>query len=313
MHRALWTWARLAGVAATFAVLVWRLGADPFVDGIRTVDGTALGAAIAITVFTTVCAAWRWKTVARGLGVDLPLPIAVAAYYRSMFLNVTLPGGVIGDVHRGISHGREVHDVGRGLRAVWWERSAGQLVQALMTLVVLVTLPSPVQSAMPLVVLAVVVAVAAIALLARLRPGSGWAPWARLWSGVAGDVRAGLLAGRAWLVITLASALAVAGYVATFLIAARTAGATASLTVLLPLAMVVMLAMVLPNVAGWGPREGATAWLFSAAGLGADLGVATAVVFGVMTLVASLPGAVVLVVAWLRGTPMPGMREAADV
>ena len=54
------------------------------------------------------------------------------------------------------------------------------------------------------------------------------------------------------------------------------------------------------NVGGWGPREGVAAWVFAAAGLGADQGVATAVVYGVMALVANLPGAVVMVVAWLR-------------
>jgi hypothetical protein len=58
--------------------------------------------------------------------------------------------------------------------------------------------------------------------------------------------------------------------------------------------------MVLPSVAGWGPREGATAWAFGAAGLGAERGVETAVVYGVLVLVASLPGAAVLVVAWFR-------------
>ena len=101
MSRTVWTWARLAGAAATFAVLVWRLGTGPFLDGVRTVDGRALAAAAGIAVLTTVCCAWRWKIVARGLGIDLPLPAAVAAYYRSQFLNVTLPGGVVGDVHRG--------------------------------------------------------------------------------------------------------------------------------------------------------------------------------------------------------------------
>ena len=41
------------------------------------------------------------------------------------------------------------------------------------------------------------------------------------------------------------------------------------------------------------------------AGLGADQGVATAVVYGVLVLVASLPGAAVLLVAWLRRRPGP--------
>jgi hypothetical protein len=48
-----------------------------------------------------------------------------------------------------------------------------------------------------------------------------------------------------------------------------------------------------------------TAWAFVAAGLGARQGVATAVVFGVMVVVASLPGAAVLVIAWLRRTRSP--------
>ena len=60
----------------------------------------------------------------------MPLRTAVPAYYRSQFLNTTLPGGILGDVHRGVVHGRDVGDVGRGLRAVAWERTAGQVVQA---------------------------------------------------------------------------------------------------------------------------------------------------------------------------------------
>jgi hypothetical protein len=233
----------------------------------------------------------------------------VAAYYRSLFLNVTLPGGVVGDVHRGVSHGRDAGDVGRGLRAVAWERSAGQVVQAVLTVAVLLALPSPVQSSMPLVLIAVVVAVLGVVLVARARPGGGLSRWARIRSAVAGDVRDGLLARRAWVGIALASALVVAGHTATFLIAARTAGITAPPSRMLPLALLVMLAMVLPNVAGWGPREGVTAWTFGAAGLGAEQGVATAVVYGVMVLVASLPGAAVLVVAWFRRSRFPRPPE----
>ena len=311
MSRTAWAWARLAGAAVTFTVLVWRLGTGPFLDGVRTVDGRALAAASGLAVLTTVCCAWRWKIVARGLGIDLPLPAAVAAYYRSLFLNVTLPGGVVGDVHRGVSHGRDVSDVGRGLRAVAWERSAGQAVQVILTVVVLLVLPSPVRSSMPLVAIALVAAVVGVILVARGRPGGGRSRWARVRSAVAGDIRDGLLARRAWLGIALASALVVGGHALTFLIAARTAGTTAPASRMLPLALLVMLAMVLPSVAGWGPREGATAWVFGAAGLGADRGVATAVVYGVMVLVATLPGAVVLVLGWFRRHRLRGRPESS--
>jgi hypothetical protein len=224
--------------------------------------------------------------VARGLGVDLRLGTAVAAYYRSIFLNVTLPGGVVGDVHRGISHGRDTSDVGRGLRAVAWERSAGQVVQLVLTVAVLLVVPSPVRGAMPLVAVALLAAAGGVALVMRVRPTR--------------ELRAGLLARRAWPAVVLASALVVAGHAVTFLIAARTAGATAPASEMLPLALLVLLGAALPNVGGWGPREGVTAWAFAAAGLGASRGVATAVVYGVMVFVASLPGAVVLLAAWVR-------------
>jgi glycosyltransferase 2 family protein len=309
MSRTMWAWAHLAGAAVTLAVLVWRVGASPFLDGIRTVDARALAAATGLAVLTTVCCAWRWKLVARGLGIELPLPTAVAAYYRSLFLNVTLPGGVVGDVHRGVSNGRDVQDVGRGLRAVAWERSAGQVVQGLVTIVVLLALPSPVRSAMPFVAIALVVAVVAVVLAARVRPSEGRPGWARFRRAAAGDIRHGLLARRAWPGIALASFVAVAGHAVTFVIAARSAGATAPVSRMLPLALIAMLAMVLPSIGGWGPREGVTAWAFAAAGLGADRGVATAVVYGVMVLVASLPGAVVLVVAWFRRTRLPERPE----
>jgi uncharacterized membrane protein YbhN (UPF0104 family) len=282
---------RIAATAAVLAVLVWRVGTGPFLDGLRTVDGEALAAAAGLAALTTVCCAWRWKVVARGLGVDLPLSTAVAAYYRSIFLNLTLPGGVVGDVHRGISH---------GLRPVAWERSAGQVVQVLLTVAVLLVVPSPVREAMPLVALALVAVAVGVALAARVRPAVDRSRWARLRRAAARDLRAGLLAPRAWPAIALASALVVAGHAVTFLVAARTVGVGAPLSQMLPLALLVMLAAALPNVGGWGPREGVTAWAFAAAGLGASRGVATAVAYGVMVFVASLPGAAVLAAAWVR-------------
>jgi glycosyltransferase 2 family protein len=305
-----WAWACNTAAAGTLAVVVWRLGVKPFRDGAGAVNSRALAVAAVIGFATTLCCAWRWTIVARGLGVQLSLPTAVAACYRSVFLNLMLPGGVIGDVHRGISHGRDVRDVGRGLRAVAWERSAGQVVQIFLTVVVLLALASPVRWFIPLVAVALVPAVASAVLVNRLRPGGGRSQWARLRSAVARDIRDALLARRAWPAIVLASALVVLGHAVTFLIAARTAGVTASASRMLPLALLAMLVMVLPGLAGWGPREGGTAWVFGTAGLGAEQGVATAVVYGVMVFVASLPGALVLVGGWLRGVPFSAHPES---
>ena len=48
------------------------------------------------------------------------------------------------------------------------------------------------------------------------------------------------------------------------------------------------------SIGGWGLREGVAAAVFAAAGLGAASGVATAVVYGVMVTVSTLPGLLVV-------------------
>ena len=302
--------ARPAVAAAALGAVIWRLGTGPFLDGVRDLDGRALLAAAAIGLLTTACCAWRWTVVARGLGARLSLPLALAAYYRSLFLNLTLPGGIAGDLHRGVSHGRDLRDVGRALRVVVWERTAGQVVQAVSTVAVLLVLPSPVRSWMPVVAIGLVAATVWLVLADRLHRRRAGSRWRRARNAVAGDIRAGLLRRSAWPAVAFASALVVLGHAVTFLIAARTAGVTAPPTRLLPLALLAMLAMVVPSIAGWGPREGAAAWIFASAGLGADRGAATAVAYGVMSLAASLPGALVLVAGWLRRRrPAPGTRH----
>jgi uncharacterized membrane protein YbhN (UPF0104 family) len=287
----------------------WRLGAGPFLDGVRAVNVYSILLAIAITSAITVCSAWRWQVVARGLGVGLRLRTAVAAYYRSQFLNTALPGGILGDVHRGIDHGRAARDVGRGLRAVVWERLAGQAVQLVVAMLVLAVLPSPVRPALPVLVACAAGFVLLAMVLVRSVVLAAASRFARAWRTASRDLKDAVLAHRAWPAITVSSMLVVAGHVGVFLIAARAAGVDAGLRVLLPLAVLALVAAALPtNIGGWGPREGVAAWAFASAGVGADRGIATATAFGILVLLASLPGAVILVAGAL-GRPVASPRE----
>lgn len=313
--------------AVILAVLLWRLGTGVFVDGLRRIDGVTLLVALGIGLVTTVFSAWRWALVARGLGIRLPLAPAVADYYRALFLNAALPGGVLGDVHRAVRHGQSTGDLGRGVRSVVLERAAGQLVLAGVGAAVLLTLPSPVRaearSLAPLVALAALGALAVVVALRMNRPPSrrGRALRATL-----AEAREGLLSRRNRTGVAVSSAVVLAGHLGMFVVAARVTGSAASVAVLLPLAVLALLAMSLPlNVGGWGPREGVTAWAFGAAGLGASNGLAVAVVYGVLSFVAALPGAAVLAARWytgLRGAkagartvvtdPVPGRAPADD-
>jgi len=309
-----WAWARPFGGAAVLGVLVWRLGTGPFLDGVRQVSVWSLLAATSITVLTTVCSAWRWRTVARGLGVGLPLGTAIAASYRSQFLNSALPGGVVGDVHRGIRHGLDAGDLGRGLRAVAWERAAGQVVFVVLAGATLLLLDSPVRPAMGWVVAAVVAAALGGAVALRALPLLGRSRGARIARAARADIRGGLLDPRAWPVVTVTSVVVAVGHAGVFLVAAWTTGSSASLLRLWPLAMLVLLAMVVPlNIGGWGPREGVAAWAFAAAGFGAAQGVAAATAYGVMGLVATLPGALVLAADRMRRSRARRRSDAGRV
>ncbi|MZG19086.1 UPF0104 family protein [Streptomyces sp. SID5914] len=286
----------LAGTAV-LAVLLWRLGTGALLDGLRRIDGPTVLAALGIGLVTTVFSAWRWALVARGLHIRLPLATAVADYYRALFLNAALPGGVLGDVHRAVRHGRSAGDLGRGVRAVVLERAAGQLALTGVGVAVLLTMPSPVLAeARRIAPPAALALLGALAVTLALRMNRAPVRRARALRAALGEARAGLLSRRNLPGVALSSVVVLAGHLTMFVLAARVAGSAASVAALIPLAVLALLAMGLPlNVGGWGPREGVTAWAFGAAGLGAGTGLGVAVVYGVLSLVASLPGAVVLV------------------
>lgn len=286
-------------------LLVARLGTGTVADALRAIDVGPVLAALGIGLVTTVLHAWRWCLVARGLGLRLRLSVAVADCYRALLLNSVLPAGVLGDVHRGVSHGLRNGDVGRGIGAVALERAAGHVVLVLVGVVVLLVQPTLLAvvvdrlgaTAHPglwLVVLSVVgfvLGVAAAVAVRRIRravrdaaseqPGT---PKEHSWSR------------RIWPAVLLLSLGALAGYLTLFVVAARAAGDQTALGELLPLLVVSLAAMGLPlNVGGWGPREAVAAAAFAAVGLDAARGLTVAMVYGVLSLVACLPGTAVLV------------------
>ena len=307
-----WPRIQVLGGALVLAVVIRQLGAGPFLDGIRSLDVPAVLAVLLIGAVTTVCSAWRWRVVAGRLGLALGWGPAVAACYRSQFLNVTLPGGVLGDVDRAVRHGRTVDDVGRGARAVVGERAPGPVTHVALTLVVLLVLPGPALSWLlgPLVMVVACLVAAGLVLFHRSRAGT--TRWTRLVSTLVVDLRTAVLARSAWPQILAASLVVAIGPAITFVIAARLTGVPASPLELAPVAMVVLAAMLVPvNVGGWGPRESVAAAVFGAAGWGAAAGVAAATAFGVLTVLATLPGLVMLVVRPLSARP-PSRRSGAS-
>jgi uncharacterized membrane protein YbhN (UPF0104 family) len=307
---------RLAAGVTVLWFLGRELGAAPFEDGLRAVTWQGVVAAVTLTALTTVFSAWRWQVVARALGTDIGLPRATGAYYRSLFLNSVLPGGVLGDVHRAVTQGRRAGDVAQGVRAVGWERLCGQVIQAVVTAVVLLALPSPVRPALPYVLAGIAGVVGCAALVVTVADRLGRSRPARAARAIAPDLRRGLLVRGVWPRLTLASVLVVAGHTATFVIAARIAGSTAPLGELIALLMVIQIAAGIPlSIGGWGPREGAAAWAFAAAGFGAADGVTVSTLYALLMLAAVTPGAGLLLkdaVRRRRSREHPGEWSGLD-
>lgn len=264
---------RLVAPVAVLVVLVGQLGAGPFVEAVAGVSPPVVLVAVAVTALATLCCAGRWVWTARRLGLELDLRTAVPAYYRSLLLNQTLPGGVLGDVHRAVRQG--------ALRAVAWERAIGQVGMLAAAAVVLVVLPSPVPRALAAgSALGLAVAVAVLV-------------WGRGRSHLLADVGA-LVVRDVWRPLAL-SVAAAAGHVAVLLVVVRTTLPDVGVLTALPLVVAVLAASSLPmSLAGWGPREGAAAALFALAGLGAAPGLTVAATYGVLSLLAALPGALLL-------------------
>lgn len=288
-------WRRPAAGVLIIGLLLVRFGADPVVRGVRAADGVLLASAVALTAVATACCAWRWRAVGAALDAGIGFGPAYLSCYGSQFLNATLPAGVLGDVHRAVEHGRRAESAGRAARSVVWERTLGLLVQAAVTVAVVVLVPS---GLWPVAVVAVGVgAVALLVLALALR-------WTRP---VAADLAAILGRPRTAATVVAASLGVAACHTAVLLAAMAAAGVELPAPQTVALALAVLLGSTVPtSIAGWGPREGAAAWAFAAVGLPASDGLAVSVAYGVAALVATLPGAVALLLARV----VPAWREA---
>lgn len=283
----------LVGVGVLIAV-VGRVGSGPFLHAASSIDLRVIAAAFALSATATAAAAWRWSVIAGRLGVGLRYPEAVGLYYRSQFLNTVLPGGVVGDVQRAVTQGRDTGNVAQATRAVAIERTTGQLVQIALAVIVLAFFGLEFEGYL-LSALAIGLTVLGVAVFATT---SGSVRVRRALRRELDELSAGIGSPRAFVRVVVASIVVVVCHLVTFGVAAGAVGANLPPFRLAALALVVLLAGSIPlNIGGWGPREGVAGWAFAVAGLGASTGVAASALFGVLAMIAVAPGLVLAAVS----------------
>ncbi|SFU41674.1 conserved hypothetical protein [Halomonas korlensis] len=301
-------WRRLRPVTGLLllATLWWWLEPADILAEVQSLStGWAL-LALALTLPPLLLSAWRWRLTARLLDLSLGWRRAVREYYLALFLNQLLPGGVAGDAARAWRHSKASGRQGSAWRAVIIERASGQLAMVLLTLLVVGLSPlwhGVLGEALSRLfspswfVGGIALALALGVVMRRLvrRPPA-------FLEGLGADLHRSLLASSVWPKHLLGSLLVVISYALVFVCAARAIGVPLPATTLLSLVPPVLLAMLIPvSVAGWGVREGAAAFFWGLAGLPPAQGVAVSMAYGLLVLIAALPGAMCLLQAkWSR-------------
>lgn len=293
----MWRW----GVpVALIGLLCWQIDAGPALRALFGADPVCIALGLLLVQLQIVLSAERWRITAARLGLPLTRAVAVAEYHVSSWLNQVLPGGVSGDVVRVVRH-RSAGAPGwqAPARAVVLERLAGQVAFVAVALAGLVGWPWLNTGSTP--VAGVAVAGAAVALLgagagfALLLPHCAWTPLARFVGAFGPAIKRAYFADGMWWVQGALSLAVVACYLAVFALASAAVGAPLEGAAVLTLVPLTLLTMLLPfSVAGWGVREAAAAALWPLAGYSSADGLAASLLYGLMILAGTLPGALLL-------------------
>lgn len=303
---------RLGMTAARFALsgaLLWlllsRTDASALMARVAVIDPRWLAAAFALTVVQVVLISWRWAVIMAGLDASIGTMRALRINLAAFFLGQALPTSIAGDAWRVLKIRSLGFGIGTGLRGVLIDRTTAMIGLVLVVLVtaplLLARMPDPAMRWTVAAGLGLGAALLALALSADRLSGR-WAS-GRL-SGVAEFGRAvrGLLS-RPVTAIPIVGVSAVVHLLAgvTMWLIAGSLGLPVGLVDCLVLMPPIVLVAGMPlSIAGWGLREGAVVAVFALVGVPMDGALLMSVLLGLLLLLVSLPGGLLLAI------PEPG-------
>ena len=293
---------RLASTAARFALsgaLLWllldRTDTAALMAKLAAVDPRWLTAAFALTLVQVVLISWRWAFIMAGLDAAIGVRRALCINLAGFFLGQALPTSIAGDAWRVWKIRTLGFGIATGLRGVLVDRTT-----ALIGLVVVVLGTAPLLLArMPDPAMRWSVAAGLAiggALLTLAMSADRWAS-GRL-GGLAEFGRAvrGLLS-RPITAIPIVGVSVVVHLLAgvTMWLIACSLGIVVGLVDCLVLMPPIVLVAGMPlSVAGWGLREGAMVAVFALVGVPMEGALLMSVLLGLLLLLVSLPGGLVL-------------------
>lgn len=248
--------------------------------------------------------AYRWLLLLQGLGVQITFRRLVALYFVGNFFNTALPSGFGGDVVRVVEVARDVPTT-TATGTVILDRLTGLIMLFIMGVVVL-----PWQTAVlpPILTWLIIVgAVGGIIGSAVLLEGSLIRRWGRWLPGPLSPIGGGFLAqllqavqGCGWRAVTSATAVSVvfnlmlAGW---WYAAGMALGHRIDFVYYVAIMPLVSVPLLLPSIAGLGPRELLVPTLFAAVGLTAETAVSISLLIFAIIRISGLFGAPIYLIS----------------
>lgn len=292
-----WLAAAKIAVSIVLLVIVSRsIDLDGVASILAQIPASTVAAAVTLIAIQTCVQGLRWWLVTSALAVPMRFARAVRLTFVGVFFNQVLPTSVGGDAVR-IWH---VHRGGVGIqmaiKSVFLERVCGVLGLCVLVPIGLMYLGDRIgnpslrlglMAVLPLGLLAVAVLASFDLIPSGFRQ---WRPLGEL-ARLGADARRLFLAPAAIVPVIL---LSMVGHtLSAQVVYVLAAGLHLDLSVWDCLAIVpsVLLATLIPiSFAGWGLREGAMIVMLGYLGTGADTALAVSLVFGVVLILAALPG-----------------------
>jgi glycosyltransferase 2 family protein len=297
---------RLGLTAARFALsgaLLWlllsRTDAEALMARLAAIDPGWLTAAFALTLVQVVLISWRWAVIMAGLKASIGTGRALRINLAAFFLGQALPTSIAGDAWRVWKIRSLGFDIGTGLRGVLIDRTTAMIGLVLVVLptapLLLARMPDPAMRWSVAAGLAIGAVLLALALSADRLSGR-WAS-GRL-SGVAEFGRAvrGLLSRpvTAIPIIGVSVVVHLLAGVTMWLIAGSLRLGVGLVDCLVLMPPIVLVAGMPLSIAGWGLREGAVVAVFALVGVPMEGALLMSVLLGLLLLLVSLPGGLVL-------------------
>lgn len=289
-------------LTVSLSILAVILSRVPFRDVLaRATEGAVLSLfpALVLSLVSIVLVALRWRLLAGWLGLAMPRGLAVRALFLAVFGGQVLPSSIGADVLRGWLLARHTSGIGRIVASLMADRLVGLFAACLLVLLANSAarqLPAPYAGfigpaavlASGAVLLAFVLGCSGVLGASALSRVQAAMKEVKPIEGVTLQPRPVLLA--------IAIALAVHG--ATVFMAALTAkayGVDASLELWMSIIPLSVIASAMPiSINGWGVREAAVVFLAATMGVPAADALLVSMTLGVLNMIASLPGAFVM-------------------